>query len=286
VFAFEQPDPERDAPICAAWLCSSVEEEDAIEDRVGPVEPGVGLFYDASGLSLAPIVSETRDTPCELRQDEIPIDWRIQFPDSQTIVDLAINRLPSAARLSADDRLLRRRDCEYSIFRSIEQAFALPRIREGFATVDLFVDFANSITNRRKSRAGASLEHHARRIFTEEGVSFAHNETSEGSKRPDFLFPSVEAYRNPGYRADRLRMLAAKTTCKDRWRQILNEADRIPTKHLLTLQRGVSLTQFAEMTKANVVLVVPASLHETFEKSIRPHLVSLEQFIAEGKTLQ
>ena len=47
-------------------------------------------------------------------------------------------------------------------------------------------------------------------------------------------------------------MLAAKTTCKDRWRQIINEADRIKLKHLITLQEGVSEAQFREMQEAGV----------------------------------
>ncbi len=50
-------------------------------------------------------------------------------------------------------------------------------------------------------------------------------------------------------------MLAVKTTCKDRWRQILNEAQRIKPKHLLTLQEGVSHRQFDEMQESkNLVL--------------------------------
>ena len=77
-------------------------------------------------------------------------------------------------------------------------------------------------------------------------------------------------------------MLAVKTTCKDRWRQILNEADRIPNKHLLTLQEGVSETQFAEMRRAGVTLVVPKPLTKSFAKAIQPHLVSLETFIREA----
>jgi hypothetical protein len=32
-------------------------------------------------------------------------------------------------------------------------------------------------------------------------------------------------------------MLGVKTTCSDRWRQVLAEADRIQLKHLLTLHR-------------------------------------------------
>ena len=38
----------------------------------------------------------------------------------------------------------------------------------------------------------------------------------------------------------RSRMLAAKTTCHDRWRQLIDTAGPIPVKHLLTLQEGVS----------------------------------------------
>jgi hypothetical protein len=74
-------------------------------------------------------------------------------------------------------------------------------------------------------------------------------------------------------------MLGVKTTCKDRWRQVINEADRIPHKYLLTLQEGVSPTQFAEMSAEGVSLVVPTSLHGSYHHSIRPRLLSLESFI-------
>ena len=80
-------------------------------------------------------------------------------------------------------------------------------------------------------------------------------------------------------------MLAVKTTCKDRWRQILNEANRIPTKHLLTLQEGVSEGQFKEMSEAGVQLVVPAPLASSFPESVRPHLQTLESFIGDVRLL-
>ncbi len=57
-------------------------------------------------------------------------------------------------------------------------------------------------------------------------------------------------------------MLAVKTTCKDRWRQILNEADKIHQVHLFTLREGVSLAQYREMRESGVRLVVPSSLHK------------------------
>jgi len=82
-------------------------------------------------------------------------------------------------------------------------------------------------------------------------------------------------------------MLAVKTTCKDRWRQILNEVDkdRIPTKHLLTLQEGVSQNQFNEMLDEGVQLVVPFGLHKSYPKKVRPHLMTLESFLADIRLL-
>ena len=82
-----------------------------------------------------------------------------------------------------------------------------------------------------------------------------------------------------------LRMLAVKTTCKDRWRQILNEANRIETPHLLTLQEGVSENQHREMESEGVKLVVPKPLHKKYPKGVREKLTSLDEFIRSTATL-
>lgn len=278
IFAFFQT-PERDAECCRVWLCRSTEEEDVVQDHAGPIEPGAGKLFSPTldARSISPSIPSGR--PCQLRPEEIRDEWLIAFPDPETILNLAIARLPSATKSPPDKRLLDRRNCEYQVFRSIEQAVVLPRIREGFATVDLFVEFANSVTNRRKSRSGSSLERQARRIFDEEGLPYAYNEESEASKRPDFIFPSASAYRDPSYPEQRLQMLAVKTTCKDRWRQVIDEAERISPKYLLTLQEGVSLSQFGQMQAASVKLVVPKPLFDKYHKEIRPHLTSLAGFI-------
>ncbi len=102
---------------------------------------------------------------------------------------------------------------------------------------------------------------------------------------PDFIFPSVEAYQDDSFPEHNLRMLAAKTTCKDRWRQVINEANRIEQKHLLTLQEGVSLNQFHEMVDEGIKLVVPISLHRKYHKDIRNHIVGFDDFIRETKAL-
>lgn len=159
----------------------------------------------------------------------------------------------------------------------------LPLIHKGFGTLDEFVASAQTVLQRRRTRSGKSLELQVKAILAEEGLvegrDFDYNMESEPKRRPDFLFPGQAAYRDPAYPAEKLHMLAAKTTCKDRWRQVLNEARRIKTKHLITLQEGVSEQQHAEMTASGVQLVVPHRLHTRFPSAVRPHLLSLAAFL-------
>jgi len=74
-------------------------------------------------------------------------------------------------------------------------------------------------------------------------------------------------------------MLAVKRTCRDRWRQVLTEADRIDQKHLFTFQPGISEHQTAEMYGAGVRLVLPQSLFSSFTDRQIPYLINLGDFI-------
>jgi hypothetical protein len=287
LFAFRRV-PAGEIADCHVWVCRHETEEDLVEDRIGPVEPGKYVIWPPpqAGLFDEPVPSSRAS--CWLSDSEIPLAWRSRFPTGAEIIRRAVE-MRSDAGLDPDRRLLRRRECEFEIFRSVEQAVELPHIVAGFPTVDAFIARAQTILQRRKARSGHSLELHARAIFIEERLvensHFTHQPESEPGKRPDFLFPSAAAYHDASFPSDRLRMLAVKTTCRDRWRQILNEADRIPAKHLLTLQEGVSEAQFREMTQAGVQLVVPAGLFATFPKPVQPHLQTVESFIGDVRLL-
>jgi hypothetical protein len=74
-------------------------------------------------------------------------------------------------------------------------------------------------------------------------------------------------------------MLGVKSTCKDRWRQVLAEAARIERKHLLTLETSISVNQTDEMDANRVQLVIPRGLHETYNESQRAWLLDLAGFI-------
>ena len=98
---------------------------------------------------------------------------------------------------------------------------------------------------------------------------------------PDFLFPGATDYHDPSYPADRLVMLGVKSTCKDRWRQVLAEADRIETKHLLTLEPRLSKAQVSEMASRRVTPVLPAPLIESIASEQQGLVLDVRSFISE-----
>ena len=71
-----------------------------------------------------------------------------------------------------------------------------------------------------------------------------------------------------------------KSTCKDRWRQVLAEADKNPGKaHLLTLEPGISGPQTHLMVAANLQLLVPRSIQDGYTDRQRAWISNLDGFI-------
>lgn len=191
-------------------------------------------------------------------------------------------------RTSPDRVLLGWTDTEYRLFRALEAERYGERILEGFDSVEEFVRLANQVLNRRKSRAGKSLENHLAAIFDGNEVKYTAQAVTEGNKKPDFLFPSSEAYHNFEFPVNGITSLAAKTTCKDRWRQILNEADRLrdENKYLCTMQQGISGAQMDEMQEEQVILVVPKAYISTYPKDRQDRIWTIQRFVSYVKKLE
>lgn len=209
---------------------------------------------------------------------EIANNARECYNGAYQITDRIIKQNP-------DKQILGWLDAEFQLFKTLEIDRYSEKIKTPFESVENLIETANSILNRRKSRAGKSLEHHLAQIFNTFTLNYSAQATTEGKKKPDFIFPNEESYKNLDFSEDKLIMLASKTTCKDRWRQILNEADRIKTKHLFTLQQGISTNQLKEMYKYEVCLVVPKPYLTSFPREFRYKILTLDTFInyAESK---
>ena len=180
-----------------------------------------------------------------------------------------------------DSKLIDWTDMEYRLFRALEYARYGSMITGGFSSVEDFINTANKVLNRRKSRAGKSLEHHLSALFTGNDLQFEEQAVTEGNKKPDFLFPSKQAYHTSDFPTDKLITLAAKTTCKDRWRQIINEADRLRgyPKYLCTLQQGISAAQMDEMESEKVILVVPKPYISSYPKDRQHRIWTIGKFV-------
>ena len=179
-----------------------------------------------------------------------------------------------------DGTLLAWLEREEILFRTLERYLLAERLQKGFGgDVDGFLELSLSVQNRRKSRAGSALENHLEAIFIQQGIRYSRGQATESRSKPDFVFPGIDHYHDSGFPTRRLTMLGAKATCKDRWRQVLAEADRIPEKHLLTLEPGISENQTAEMQSKRLHLVVPAGVHDSYTPKQRQWLLSVSDFI-------
>ena len=85
---------------------------------------------------------------------------------------------------------------------------------------------------------------------------------------------------DPAFDPLRLTVMGVKSTCKDRWRQVLAEADRIPHKHLLTLEAAISTSQTTEMEAKQLQLVLPRTLHATYTTAQQAWLMDMSTLIS------
>ena len=180
-----------------------------------------------------------------------------------------------------DSALLGWMEREEILFRTMEKHLLGDKLRKGFVDdVDGFIAFSLSVQNRRKSRSGHALENHLEVIFTANRIRYERGVVTEAKQKPDFLFPGGREYRDLSFDAMLLTMLGAKTSCKDRWRQVLAEAKRIEHKHLLTLEAAISVHQTAQMQEHKLQLVVPRGLHSTFTSEQQRALLDVAGFTA------
>jgi len=183
-----------------------------------------------------------------------------------------------------DGALMTWMEQEEILFRTLERHIVSLRLKEGFGRdspdVDAFINFSLSVQNRRKSRVGYALENHIEYIIKKHEIHYARGKETENHSRPDFLFPGIKEYHDTGFPTERLSFLGVKSTCKDRWRQVLAEAARIERKHLLTLEAGISESQTTQMRSNLLVLVVPFPIQASFSAQQREWLVSVKDFLS------
>lgn len=246
----------------------------------------------AARTILEQIGIEYEDKSVESYLEPMLFAFQGRFPSTKEFSAYARNTITDVNPIEEPDiTLVKWINREEALFKLMEQYLIRERLQKGFVTegevdVNAFIQFSLSVHNRRKSRAGLSLENHIEALLKNHNILYSHTPVTENKSKPDFIFPCIEAYRDTKYPHIYLTMLGAKSTCKDRWRQVLSEADRIEKKNLLTLESAISENQTNEMINKKVQLVLPLPIHETYTTAQKSWLYSVKRFLKEVKEKQ
>ena len=217
--------------------------------------------------------------------DSIIEQFGTTFPPTDEFSNLARLTLPGINACDDPDfALVAWLDHEEAMFRRLEIRIVEDDIRKGWVVdgkvdVDAFIRYSLGVQNRRKSRMGLSFENHLKAVFDAFELKYDHQVVTEKGKKPDFIFPGKQEYDDPSFNIELLTMLAAKSTCKDRWPQILPEAERIPVKHLVTLEPSISAPQTTMMMESGVQLIVPSHIRESYSREQQDWIWSLHDFV-------
>lgn len=248
-------------------------EQDRIEFASRFILENIGIVVEASAESYL-------DVMLEKFKGKFPTTRDFSMYARSTLRDLDARDNPDVVIMTWMER-------EEILFRTLERYLIADRLSKGFAGektagVDVggFLSFSLSVQNRRKSRVGLALENHLELLFQENGLRHSRTAVTENRAKPDFLFPGAAEYHDPAYETGKLTMLGVKSTCKDRWRQVLAEAERISDKHLLTLETSISAHQTDEMAAKRLKLVLPRGLHRSYTEAQQGWLMDVAGFVS------
>ncbi|MDP3152300.1 MAG: type II restriction endonuclease [Archangium sp.] len=143
-------------------------------------------------------------------------------------------------------------DEESALYFSIESAVKEKQLQflisTGQATLPTILKFTLSIQQSRKARRGHSLQFHCEALLRDHRIPFTPQCKTENGETPDIVVPGKKQYSNKNFPAELLRMVACKSTVRERWGQVTREAKRIEEKYLLTLDDSMSPEVITNMT--------------------------------------
>ena len=267
---------------CAEFRAYVLDLEDDIEEIQAAL--GVQVFRNWALYAAGSEPLESQQACIERHFREFAVGLS-EFPSGDQFSEVAVEALRRCLAgfesKESDYRVLKSVETEYRLFRMVERLLCGPDISRMFKDIDDFLSVANSITNRRRSRAGRSFENQVSIVLKEEDIPFDARPNVDG--RPDIVIPGAREYTDTSYPAERLFVVGLKTTLKDRWRQVLQEGSRVPKKHLMTLQHGVSVNQLGQMAQSDISLIVPAGLHSFYPEDSAMDIMTIDRFVNKVK---
>jgi hypothetical protein len=116
-----------------------------------------------------------------------------------------------------------------------------------------------SASQQRRARAGYSFEHHIEAMLIAGELPFEKQVVIEAKKRPDFVLPSLRHLRRPPSGREAGLILSAKTTLRERWKQVQREMGESDL-FLATVDETIASNAIEDMAEMGITLVVPEKL--------------------------
>ncbi|MBB3214091.1 hypothetical protein FHW67_003401 [Herbaspirillum sp. Sphag1AN] len=140
---------------------------------------------------------------------------------------------------------------------SIESVFR--NIIQNFPLIDKIL---LSASQTRKSRAGRSFEFHIQTMLEDGKVPHEVQVVMASKRRPDFILPSFDLYNRRGREHKHALVLSAKTTLRERWKQVEGEIKDCDL-YLATVDDKIAENAIQSMQASGIKLVVPESLKKS-----------------------
>lgn len=136
-----------------------------------------------------------------------------------------------------------------------------------------------SASQQRKSRAGYSFEHHIEHLLDAGDVPYDRQVVLAGKRRPDFVLPSKAYFKAQTGREGGSMVLSAKTTLKERWKQVALEVSQ-QDLFLATVDENIASNAIEDMASVGISLVVPEGLlkSDVTEYGGHANVISFKEF--------
>jgi len=145
----------------------------------------------------------------------------------------------------------------------------------GSVDFDELDKFFLSISQSRKSRAGKAFEFIIEEMLNRLGYPFSDQVVIDGAK-PDYVMPSEDHFRQKPL--DSI-IFTAKRTLRERWRQVVTEANKGYGYYLATIDEKITKSQIEQAESHKIYIVVPQTLKDSVPAYIDSYsVISFEQF--------
>lgn len=237
----------------------------------------------ASALGAVPVTFGATDHPLyasAVASGALPGTAEMAQAGEELVASAAIDISDPDVRL---ETVLR---AETELYFAINDRIGEERLRTLIASGASFAAIEKMFRGRSQAsmvRRGTSLMLHFASLLRAQDIPFS-RECDTGKPPPaDFMVPSCASYNDPAYPGDRLRLVSAKTTTRERWTEVVPEASRIDEKYLLTLDKKLTDPVINAMRKASVRPFMPkAYLTEAYEsRRTRPLLGTIGELVGE-----